>query len=227
MERAVGLQFRCFSLVELLVVMFIITILASLLMPAIGTIRGKTAEAQCVNNLRILGQAILSYSFDYRGYIPHEDRGTGNKPPFDSCWFDLLPKYMNIDSFTGYAAGACQDDLGRNEKVYNPESDILYTYKMNSRLEDYKGPSRSKPSPPFRRLNSLRSPTETVALFDGRVDKSSYQYRPYGMHTSVYQRHGGGAGMLFFDGHSKVIYNNYNDDGQWKDEGDLIWGPVR
>lgn len=59
-----------FTLLELLVVVAIIGILASLLMPALQHAKEQARTKACVNNLRNLAQAARMYFDDYDGYAP-------------------------------------------------------------------------------------------------------------------------------------------------------------
>ena len=59
-----------FTLVELLVVIAVIAILASMVLPALRSALDKARAIQCTNNQKQLGTATFLYTDDNKGYMP-------------------------------------------------------------------------------------------------------------------------------------------------------------
>jgi prepilin-type N-terminal cleavage/methylation domain-containing protein/prepilin-type processing-associated H-X9-DG protein len=69
-----------FPLIELLVVVAIIGVLASLVIPALGSARHAGRKAACISNLRQTGISVQLYAMDHEGMIPYGPKA----PPFTS-----------------------------------------------------------------------------------------------------------------------------------------------
>jgi len=114
---------RAFTILELLIAIALITLLAALLLPAVTRAREHSKAANCLTNLRQLGQAAVAYAQVYDGSFPISSYQNGLDWDFDArtqpvkagiLWMGATPLAVQqcpsydrrstllTDPFTGY-----------------------------------------------------------------------------------------------------------------------------
>lgn len=93
---------RAFTLVELLVVVAIISILITMLLPAVQQARESARRSQCSNNLKQIGLALLNYEDTHKTFPPAAILGNGGTPypqrPYHHTWLTKILPYLEQSS---------------------------------------------------------------------------------------------------------------------------------
>lgn len=140
---------NAFTLVELLVVVAIISLLASLLAPALQSAVAKAKIIKCLGNQKQIAMGLDMYAADYRQWYPY---AWGWKPeilPY-KLWHrtllmgGYLGREYNDESETydiakrGETVLICPEDATPNPQSKNAPTDFL-SYGMNASIASYNG----------------------------------------------------------------------------------------
>ena len=117
------LRLSAFTLIELLVVISIIALLVSILMPGLSNARNQAKKIVCSSQMKQLGIAHLTYSYDYDDYIVPsvQDNGT------DEYWFNTLGPYFEHNNI---GHGESSNDIGK-EMLLCPMDKKAYPKMLN------------------------------------------------------------------------------------------------
>ncbi len=218
---------HAFTLIELLIVIFVIFVIMGLVFPVLSMVREKSKQAVCMSNMGQMHKALLQYTIENDGYLPLESNS-------GSCsgevWFKAVDRYITTDILPEN-----QTEISTKEKlmlikqdpvistITQDKKDNTKTIKINTQLVQGSMCSRM--------IDSVRFPSKTVLLFDGRINNTTVASKYDGSYGSVAQRHSRGANILFMDGHVERIQNGDSDgtaNEGWPnghaDQG-VIWDP--
>lgn len=84
-----------FTLIELLVVISIVSLLISILLPALGQARKAAQKIQCLSNIRSYGAMIMVYANDHHQYIFSEAAGSWTR----CAWNMRVSGYLQINDY--------------------------------------------------------------------------------------------------------------------------------
>lgn len=174
---------KVFTLIELLVVIAIIAILASLLLPALGSARQKANDISCSSNLKMLGSFMQFYISDNDDYTPKDKKNNAN----NAKWLDTLVAY--VDPRKKIQDG-CYNQSGTwpiykpykvfccpaQPQAFNVANDFWH-YGGNYTWRPQQIPFLSSEEGEKVKISFIKRPTERCGILDlNRHDPGTYPY---------------------------------------------------
>lgn len=203
-----GRRVVAFTLVELLVVIAIIALLASLLLPALGSAKARGKEMTCTSNLRQCAFARNMYASDFGDTIIqylYLAGGVYSKGK-SATWLQILDGTWDVLYLTDRKVVLCPS--------FAPERYLGGSYfgRIYGAVDLPVGGGPFKPAGfdggVMIKIPQVVSPSTMPTLGDsiGSLGTQIYILYPTLAGTAgMHLRHSGGGNMLFLDGHAKNI----------------------
>ncbi len=206
-QSADGERRQGFTLVEMLVVMGIIAILASMLMPALARAKAKGNQIKCLNHVRQLTLSLTMYASDHEGQYPPR-----RMQP--DAWPQRLKPYYRDEKVLVCPSdrfgmvGFFADDQNPNRSyIINAFNDyFLKTLSQNDykKFQQWQWPRGMKES-------DIPRPTDTILFGEKRTGSPHVHMdvdqgqRGNDFDEIEHKRHGRGSNFAFGDGSVRLV----------------------
>lgn len=194
-------------MIEMLVVIGIIGILASMLMPALSRAKAKGFQVKCLNNLRQMGIAATLYAADHEDRLPPRRRGTDIWPyklkPFFLDW-KIIACPSDRFGVAGYFASAT--NLNRSY-IINGFNDF---FKKNLNPKDYQVYQQWRYAYGMK-IADIPNASDTILFGEKKVgSRQVHMDIDQGQHGNDideidHTRHGSGSNFGFADGSVRLV----------------------
>lgn len=212
-----------FTLIELLIVIAIIAILASMLLPALKKAKETAKAIQCKGNLKSIGLATHNYTSDYNGWFPSYDFLSAPAPRF---WFEFVNSYMGEEDEAYKAtseAWGCPASRNGNLDWWG-YTNLPYGYNIALGYFDRVGDIGNTGTRQKVQIHEIKRPSEIIMQGDSDGDDDYDSY----LGASTYEPgilHRNGSNIVYVDCH--VDWRKYDEmikNPNWTNELWNMWG---
>ena len=220
-----------FTLIELLIVIAIIAVLASMLLPALDKARSQAKTMQCLSNQKSMSAGMILYSDDNNSQLPtHYGRAINEGGiRYGSTWWmwQLVKTYRYSkktficpanphnsasDNLTGWNPGLGMDD---GWKLH--DSSKLW-YSMNGRLLKSRPDWKPEGTGTAGKTSRIKTPSQTVIILEYRVPTfvdgvssiNSTLSRFATQDVNIRDHYNVGSVFATIDGHTEKLRYAYN-----------------
>lgn len=221
-----------FTLIEILVVIVILGVLATLLLPVLQSVREKSSLPGCMTNLRNFGVAFQLYSNENNGIMPYSSRTTNSDGTIAATgWQTSIDPYVEVTFSDArslpFAAArrtiwACPAEKDKTTKSGSAE--LANNYALNKFFDQ-----RLYGLGAIIRRTQLAFPGSLVVLSDSFDTGLLYcdKYLKLDRDTQVTKRHSKKPVFLYADGHVGQLdreLKGFSDGGG--EYYDKLWYPL-
>lgn len=241
----IKLKYRYFTLIELIIVISIIMILASLLLPALQSAKKATNRIACLSNMKQLGISFLQYTSEQNDFFPPYDLNNfsgGAITKFFWSWGLMMhnDEYIknnkifqcpSIKTYFTYDHSNGPDDVVNNPSLKSAYLYIGYGYNnwyLGSRWGVLKASAGTAARSVPARAIEIKNPSGCLVLAETTQscadDTIGGCYITYSTGLYISTIHSGGCNVLWVDGHTSFMKDSKNNlNGDLNDDKYYDW----
>lgn len=199
MKKKLKFENKNFTLLELLIVIAIIAILASLLLPSLKNARELGKRAKCIGNLKQLASISVMYIGDYDEWLP-ETFSTSPTAYWFNKYADYNDSFITVKGRTGIYSCPSLEYWWHATVTNQMNGNYAMNERFSYNIDGYtKFPTISKPSRFAYIIDSFKRPTLTRAWALSGID-NHFPYQDWS--GSPYYYHAGTSNILFLGGNA-------------------------
>ena len=223
---------QAFTLVEMLTVIAIISVLATLLLTGLASAKAQAQASSCRNNLGQIAKALALYTADFGEYPGTRDLPSqlppGGADDWEDIWSYRLLPYVSAER----SIFNCPMDPTPHVLSYYSLTNFSYGYNaygsgippntLNLGLGHVQAPGSEMPTPILAVTEAqVIAPSDMIAIGDLNDIDSVFTVTIWPVSVAPYAggpaaRHNGGANMVFCDGHAE-----FGKQKSWIEETDV------